>query len=624
MSTEQVLLTTAQSVEKMNNYLMILLGLFIVLALSAVIFTVVTIKTRRFSVIVLIFIYLAALATMACCFYCNGIYQNAIKVMDAPINQIVPPTTEATEFITETTLLTEVTDVPTEPVIEETEPTTEPIPILSPYKTENSDPANWNIRWTISPADGSETYTRETEISFGDPEEYYPMPGVTTFRGNNYRTGSTYGNVDITDQTLEIKWSNIVGSLNGWSGIGWTGQPLLVQWDDETRQLLGLYDSKKDKDGLIEVIATTLDGYVYFYDLEDGSKTRDPLWIGMSVKGTATLDPRGIPLLYVGAGLTNDSNGAAPKMFVISLIENKVLYSQTTYDNWADRSWCALDSSPQVSGEADTLFWPCENGIIYSIKLNTQYDPAAKILTVDPQTEVKVKYSSKHNHTLGFESSIVIVGQYAFLGDNGGMFFCVDLNTMELVWAQDIHDDLNATPVFEWGEDNQGYLYLGTSMEYANGTSYLYKLNATTGEIVWEYTYSGIIYDYDVSGGVLSSPVLGKPGTSLDGQIIFAVAKTHGYTGGTLVSLDKESGEVIWEKKMDNYAWSSPTAIYGNDGTGYLIFGDSAGRVYIIDDGGNTKTYISLGSVIESSPVVFDDMFVIAARSGYVYGIKIS
>ena len=311
-------------------------------------------------------------------------------------------------------------------------------------------------------------------------------------------------------------------------------------------------------------------------------------------------------------------------MFVISLIENKVLYSQTTYDNWADRSWCALDSSPQVSGEADTLFWPCENGIIYSIKLNTQYDPAAKILTVDPQTEVKVKYSSKHNHTLGFESSIVIVGQYAFLGDNGGMFFCVDLNTMELVWAQDIHDDLNATPVFEWGEDNQGYLYLGTSMEYANGTSYLYKLNATTGEIVWEYTYSGIIYDYDVSGGVLSSPVLGKPGTSLDGQIIFAVAKTHGYTGGTLVSLDKESGEVIWEKKMDNYAWSSPTAIYGNDGTGYLIFGDSAGRVYIIDDGGNTKTYISLGSVIESSPVVFDDMFVIAARSGYVYGIKIS
>ena len=161
-------------------------------------------------------------------------------------------------------------------------------------------------------------------------------------------------------------------------------------------------------------------------------------------------------------------------------------------------------------------------------------------------------------------------------------------------------------------------------MEYGNGTSYLYKLNATTGEIVWEYTYSGIVYDYDVSGGVLSSPVLGKAGTSMEGMIIFAVAKTHGYAGGTLVALDTETGEVVWERKMDNYAWSSPTAIYDKMGTGYMIFGDSAGHVFLLNDKGETMTYIGLGSVIESSPVVFNDMFVMAARSGYVYGIKIS
>lgn len=607
------------SIQPMQYALFILLGIFVVTAITTVVLTVIAVKSKRIPAIVLILIYIVSILTLVCCFYCHNVYQDIMLEAEAPSDDFVPTQEQTT---TETTVPTQVpTEIETEPV---TEPTTEPEPVFEPYKTDSSDPENWDVTWQILPANDAETYSSETEISFGDPENYYPMPGVTTFRGNNHRTGSSYGSVEIADENLSIKWTNTVGSLNGWSGIGWTGQPLVVQWDEDLRQTMKLYDSKKDKENLTEVIATTLDGYIYFYDLEDGSKTRDPLWIGMSVKGTATLDPRGIPMLYVGAGLTNDADGAAPKMFVISLIDNSILYSRSAYDNWAGRSWCALDSSPQVSGDADMLIWPCENGIIYTLKLNTQYDREAGTLSVDPETAVKVKYSSNHNHTLGFEASIVIVKEYAYIGDNGGMFFCINLNTMELVWAQDIHDDLNATPVFEWGEDGQGYLYLGTSMEYANGTSYLYKLNATTGEIVWEYTYTDIVYDYDVSGGVLSSPVLGKTGTSLEGLVIFSVGKTHGYAGGTLVALNSKTGEVVWENKMDNYAWSSPTAIYDKMGTGYLIFGDSAGHVFLINDQGETLTYIGLGSVIESSPVVFNDMFVMAARSGYVYGIKIS
>ena len=614
---DNLLLSTALITETMRPALLVLLGIFAVLALSTLVLTVVALSTRRVPAALLVCLYVVTVLTMICCFYCNSVYK-AQTVEDSFENSSANPS----EASTDPSIPTEETTLPPEETT--TEATTEPEIVFEPTMTEKSDPANWNVSWTISPADGGETYTAETPISFGEAKDFYPMPGVPTFRGDNYRTGSSYGTAEVSEQKLDIKWTQTVGSYNGWSGIGWTGQPLLVQWDEDTKQILGLYEDKKAKEDLIEVIATTLDGYIYFYDLEDGTKTRDPLWIGMSVKGTATLDPRGIPMLYVGAGLTNSGDGAVPKMFVISLVDNKILYSRSAYDNWAGRSWCALDSSPMVSGEADTLFWPCENGIIYSVKLNTQYAKAAGTLAVEPETVVKVKYSSSHNHTLGFEASIVIVKEYAFLGDNGGMFFCINLNTMELVWAQDIHDDLNATPVFEWGDDNQGYLYLGTSMEYGNGTSYIYKLNATTGEVVWEHTYSGIVYDYDVSGGILSSPVLGKEGTSLEGLVIFSVSKTHGYSGGTLVALNAETGEVVWEKKMDSYAWSSPVAVYDKQGVGYLVFGDAAGYVYLINDKGETLTYISLGSVIESSPVVFNDMFVIAARSGYVYGVKIS
>lgn len=600
--------------------LFVLIAIFVVMALSALVMTIVALVTKRVNTALLVTLYIVTVLSMVCSIYAFSVFRAAENVDDDDDIGIYKPTKD---LVTEPSSVPEEdqTDDPTDP---STEPSTEPETVFEPAMTEDSDPANWNVTWDVAPADGSEDFVRETPISFGEPEDYYPLPGVTTFRGDNYRTGSSYGTVNVTEGKLSTKWINSVGSLNGWSGIGWTGQPLVVQWDDETKQIMGLYEDKKAKEGLVEVIATTLDGYIYFYDLEDGTKTRDPLWIGMSVKGTATLDPRGYPLLYVGAGLTNDSNGAAPKMFIVSLVDNSVLFSQSAYDNWAGRSWCALDSSPLVSGEADTIIWPCENGIIYSMKLNTQYDKTAGTLSVAPETIVKTKYSSSHNHTLGYEASIVIVKEYAFLGDNGGMFFCINLNTMELVWAQDIHDDLNATPVFEWGEDGQGYLYLGTSMEYANGTSYLYKLNATTGEIVWEHTYTDIIYDYDVSGGVLSSPVLGKEGTSLEGMVIFSVSKTHGYSGGTLVALDTDSGEVIWEKKMDSYAWSSPVAVYNEAGTGYLIFGDASGYVYLMDDQGEILTYVGLESVIESSPVVFNDMFVMAARSGYVYGIKIS
>ena len=609
--------------QSMQSAMMLLLGIFIVTVIATIVLTVVAIKRRNIPVIILILLYIVSALTLLCCLYCYNIYQNTQLQTETPDNQFT--TTQQTTTV-ETTIFTEPpTEIPTEAETEPiTEPTTEPEPVFAPYKTESSDPANWDVKWQIKPAGDTETYQSEAVISFGNPDEYYPMPGVTTFRGNNHRTGSSYGTVEISEEKLSIEWSNIVGSLNGWSGIGWTGQPLLVQWDEDLRQTMNLYESKKTKENLIEVIATTLDGFIYFYDLEDGTKTRDPLWIGMSVKGTATLDPRGIPLLYVGAGLENKSNGASPKMFVISLMDNSILYSQSASDGWAGRGWCALDSSPQVSADADTLIWPCENGIIYGLKLNTQYDREAGTLTVAPETAVKVKYSNSFKRTLGFESSIVIVNEYAYVGDNGGMLFCINLNTMELVWAQDIKDDLNATPVFEWGEDKQGYLYLGSSMEYANGKSYLYKINATTGEIVWEHIYEDIIYDYNVSGGVLSSPVLGKPGTSMEGMIVFAVAKTHGYTGGTLVALDTETGEVVWERKMDNYAWSSPAAIYDKEGIGYMIFGDSAGHVFLLNDQGETMTYIGLGSVLEASPVVFNNMFVMPARSGYVYGIKIS
>lgn len=517
----------------------------------------------------------------------------------------------------------------------EPEPTEEPTPVYSlgtVAHTTASDPANWITKWEIIANDSiAASYSRGESITFGDPntEDFYALPGISTFRGDNYRTGSAYGTANIVEETMSTVWTRQISSIakgtgsGAWTGAGWTGQPLIVEWDEETKQIMNLYEEKKNKEGLVEVIYATLDGHIYFYDLDDGSYTRDPINMGMAFKGSGSLDPRGYPILYVGSG-DKTSGGKVPRMYVISLIDGSVLYEYGNSEPYSLRNWIAFDSAPLVDAETDTLIWPGETGILYTIKLNTAYDKQAGTLTVSPDTPVKVRYSTNTGNTIGCEDSAIIVEHYLYIGDNGGMFFCIDLDTMELVWAQNVKDDINATPVFEWGDDGVGYLYVGSSMEFADGYVYIYKLNASTGEIVWEREFDDVYYDY-VSGGILASPVLGKAGTELEGMVIFAIAKTPGAYNGILVALDTDTGETIWEKSQNLYSWSSPVAVYNDDGTAHLIICDAGGYVYMLDPAnGETLCRLETGANIEASPAVYNDMLVVGTRGQQVYCIKLS
>ena len=501
-----------------------------------------------------------------------------------------------------------------------------PVPTLTPSAVDATNPRNWGVSWQIIQNGGYVNgYTRPQSINFGYGHDYAKIEGITTFRGDNYRSGASFGLANVQNKTLTTRWERSIGSLDGWSGSGWTGQPLVVRWDDETKQIMNLYEDKKAKSGLVEIIYATLDGNIYFYDLEDGTYTRDPIYMGMSFKGAGTLDPRGYPLMYVGSGLYK--GGKAPTMFVVSLIEGKVIYEQSGRDSFNPRSggWCAFDSSPLVSGDTDTLIWPGESGILYTIKLNTNFDKAAGTISVSPENVVKARYSTGTGRTLGFESSAVAVGEYVYIGDNGGMMFCVNINTMQLVWAQNTRDDVNATPVFEWGKDGRGYLYTATSMEYGGGTSYIYKLDASTGEIIWERSFSGILYDKGVSGGILGSPLLGKAGSDLEGMIIYPIGKTNNSDIGTLVALNTATGETVWEKRMGAYTWSSPTAVYTENGKSYFILCSALTGVHLYD-GKTGEVLSSVESVgtIEASPVVFENTVVIGTRSQRVLGIEIS
>lgn len=512
------------------------------------------------------------------------------------------------------------------------------IPDFAPEKTKNTDPLNWDIAWEIFEGDTLlESYERKEKISFDDPEEYFAFPGVSAFRGNNYRNSASYGTTVVSDQLIERTWTAHSGELKGtkWAGSGWTGQPLVVQWDAETRQIMNLYEDKKNKDGFVEVIYATLDGNIYFFDLEDGSASRDPIHVGMCFKGAGSLDPRGYPLLYVGSGDVN-AKKERPRMFIISLIDGKILYEyghdETLSFRTDNKSWCAFDSSPLVHAQSDTLIWPGENGLLYTIVLNTDFSPKKGTLTIDPEKPILTRYNTSRSgsakYWYGYEAGVNIVENYLYVSENGGMFYCVDLNTMELIWAQDTKDDSNSTPVFERVSEKEGYLYTAPSLHWTkdkkdHGSISIYKLDALSGEILWETPYDCFTVE-GVSGGVQSSPLLGKPGESIEGMVIYSISRSPGLENGLLVALDTNTGEEIWRLELEYYAWSSPVGVYDEDGSVYVVLCDSAGHAFLIEGAtGKVLDQTFLEGLVEASPVVYENQLVVGTRDKLICGMQV-
>ncbi|MCF0133831.1 MAG: PQQ-like beta-propeller repeat protein [Blautia sp.] len=477
------------------------------------------------------------------------------------------------------------------------------------------------------------SYSPASQISFDIGKKYTQAKGIVTFRGNNFRDAPAYGRANITKNNITTLWTQITDGLSynnsTWTGSGWTGQPLIVSWPKETRAIMtNMHDWAREQESLTEVVYACMDGFVYFLELKTGKQTRDPLNLGYTFKGSGALDPRGYPIMYVGSGY--DSYQGPSHVFVISLIDGSVLYEFGAYDDFSLRGTLSyFDSSALVDAETDTLIYPGENGILYLLHLNTQYDEAAGTLSINPDPVVKWHYygnrSSTSSYWIGMEDSAAIYKGYLFIADNGGHMMCLNLNTLQLVWVQDILDDSNSTPVLSI-EDGHLYVYVSTSFRLGWRSSYsatvpVWKLDAETGEIVWQKDYECDSED-GVSGGVQSTIAVGKHG--LSDNIYVTVSRTGGYADGVLACLDKKTGTVNWEHKSA-YAWSSPVCVYDDAGNGKVLYATSVGNLYMLDGKEGTELFsMSLDNAnVEASPAVYDDTLVVGTRDCKIWGLQL-
>lgn len=430
------------------------------------------------------------------------------------------------------------------------------------------------------------------------------FPGVTCFRGNATRT--YYGEGPIPTGKVEVLWRSPIGGapVGHWSGVGWTGQPLIVEWPAETRKLMNfLKQPGPDR----EVIVGALDGQVHFFDADTGRRSRKalPMPGRYPIKGTISIDPRGYPLLYAGCGV---SSGPKPGFRVFSLLDFREMLALPAFDPAAPRRWPGSDSNVLVLD--DTLFLPAENGLLYKVKLNSSWSDGK--IAIKPKVE-KFKISKA-----GTENSMAVWDGVGYFADNYGAFYSCPLDDpKKMKKIAHLGDDTDSTTVI----DDEGNLYTGIEKDKRTGSSakgIIYKLDRK-GKTLWKWSFeAGSITNVrppnnPINGGILSTGALSE-----DQKTIYYTTSHHPRIGrGFLVALDTSTGRLRWKKALTGFAWSSPIV---RDGV--VLACDSSGSVFVLDaETGESKLAgerLNVGANIESTPIVWKGRVYVGVRGGSV------
>ena len=479
---------------------------------------------------------------------------------------------------------------------------------------------------------------RTTPVNMPAPHEYLSYEGgVFTFRGDSFRGNAAFGTADMPLQQLSVLWKAPLGSLRTGDGTlygqAWTGQPAIVKWSVELREMMNIAEAKKDVKALKEVIAASQDGNIYFFDLNDGVATREPIKLGYPMKGSVAVDTQGRPMMAVGQGISRMPGGKTGPIgyYVYDLITQKEMMFlngrrtkvQTQYSTNG-----AFDGTALFDRNSDTMIVAGENGLLYTVALNTVFDYLdKKTITIDPVITFLKTKGKQQDMSVATEASVAMYGKYIYTVDRHGILKCVDADTMLTVWAFDTGDNTDATPALGFDQDGSLGLYTGTTVftrPRRDGNALIRRIDALTGREVWKVDAPAKFQDTE-RGGVKASPVVGQ--NALSDLVIFTVNLTGDGETATMLALDKQTGNEVWRHELAAPTISSPVAVYTASGQGYVIQADGNGLLSLLDGRtGQVLHTLDLEGDVDASPAVYNDVLVIGTNdkdNNYLYGIRL-
>ena len=484
---------------------------------------------------------------------------------------------------------------------------------LSGGTSSTATPTGERSSTSTTKGSGSTTATRADSRSFrttykglADPAGFtrpYPnatAEGLLTFRGNPSRSYYGTGPVPRTapkvihqfPDTPMCRSSSNLGTTKTWCGMGWTGQPTIVERGGRTWAIFGGYD-----------------GHIHFMDAATGERILPDVVTGDIIKGTPTIDPAGYPLVYSGSRdnllrvMAIDRPGNAEVLWTLD--------SESVPPNLWNNDW---DSSPIILG--DYMVEGSESSRIWVIKLNRSYDAsgkvqvAPKVVFTQPVWDQEV-LAANGDEQASVESSVAIVGDTAYFGTSAGLVWGFDLSGLA--------DGVEPKAVFRFytaGDndpsvvaDDQGMLYVAgeydRTSERARQVGQLTKLDPKNkaNPIVWTFNETTI----------KGQGIYGTPGIVGDTIIV---------TGddGRLIGLDRATGKVQWQRQLDGPAWASPVIV-----DHVLLVGDCLAGDFHAFDVANPSVLpaelwsVHLGGCIEATPAVWKGKIYIGTRAGFLY-----
>lgn len=242
----------------------------------------------------------------------------------------------------------------------------------------------------------------------------------------------------------------------------------------------------------------------------------------------------------------------------------------------------------------------------------------------------------RHQAERMYKSSSCIYKNRIYIGNTDDYFRCVDLKTGELVWKIDTGTDCDSSGVVV---DDKLYV--------AGESGYLRCLDPATGKHHWKSmlggigkgtlpgsngsetspavadgevfaaTYDGILHCVDAKTGKTNWTAETGDDTDasaviVDGLVYIAAEEK----APRLYCFDREKkGETVWSFKNENGWWSTP-AVVGDR----LYIGGNDARVYCLDakSGKEIWTY-KAPAAVWSSPAVVDGKVIFGCRDPYLY-----
>ena len=432
-------------------------------------------------------------------------------------------------------------------------------------------------------------------------QPYGAVPGLLTFRGNPTRT--FYGTGPIP-QSPEVLWrftgaperdlcslTKWAAGTTSWCGSGWTGQPAVIERGDQTWVIVGTFAPA-----------------VHFLDAATGERVLPDFVVGDLIKGSVTVDPDGYPLVYFGSRdnyfriIAFDREEPVELWSMHAEVVSPVLWN----DDW--------DGASLVLN--DYLFQGGENSHLHIAKLNRGYGPDG-LVEIDPELVFTAPgwddelLAAVGDGNVSIEGGMTVVGDTLYFGNSGGLVQGWDIAGLadgqdpERVFRYWVGDDVDATVV----ADADGYLYVGVEYERETARSQeagqMLKLDPLADDpLVWGTDLRSALPD-----GVWATP-------ALTDEMVY-VPTNAGY----LYGLRRDTGEIVWSKRIGGPVWSSPVVI-----DDVLIQSDCAGvmRAYDVSDPFVEPPELwrlTLGGCVESTPAVWNGVVYLGARDGGFYAI---